>query len=118
MIIGFIILFVVIGLFIGILTKEDTTAYGIIIAISVGWMFVMGPWAIATFIELAIGYTLGSKIAQSSNSDDSNNVGLMEKRFTWEFRSEEDVRFDDLIIKFGVYFGVGLMVFVFLVNKF
>lgn len=56
MIIGYIITFIVVGFLIGIFSKDDNTAIGIIIVISVLWMFPFGPWASATFIELIIGY--------------------------------------------------------------
>jgi hypothetical protein len=57
-IIGFIILFTFIGFIMGISVKNDTAGTGIIIIISIIWAFIMGPWAIATFIELSIGYSL------------------------------------------------------------
>jgi len=61
-IIGFIIVFTIIGFIIGIVVKNDNTAMGIIIVMSILWAFAMGPWAIATFIELSLGYSLSRKI--------------------------------------------------------
>lgn len=60
-ILGFIALFLIIGFLIG-LFAEDEVAYGLILIITIAWVFAFGPWAIATFIELVIGYSLGSKI--------------------------------------------------------
>jgi biotin transporter BioY len=56
MIIGYIITFIIVGFLIGIFSKDNYVAIGIIIVISVLWMFPFGPWAIATLIELMIGY--------------------------------------------------------------
>ena len=61
-IIGFIIIFTIIGFVIGVVVKDDNTAMGAIIVMSILWAFAMGPWAIATFIELLIGYSLARKI--------------------------------------------------------
>jgi len=61
-IIGFIIIFTIIGFIIGIVIKDDNTAMGAIIVMSILWVFAMGPWAIATFIELLLGYSLARKI--------------------------------------------------------
>jgi len=61
-IIGFIILFTIIGFILGVVIKSDNTAIGAIIIMSVLWAFAMGPWAIATFIELLLGYSLARKL--------------------------------------------------------
>ena len=61
-IIGFIIVFTIIGFIIGIVTKDDNTAMGAIVVMSILWAFAMGPWAIATFIELLLRYSLARKI--------------------------------------------------------
>lgn len=61
-IIGFIVIFTIIGFVIGVVVKDDNTAMGAIIVMSILWAFAMGPWAIATFIELLIGYSLARKI--------------------------------------------------------
>lgn len=61
-IIGFIILFTIIGFIIGIIIKNDNTAIGAIVIMSILWAFAMGPWAIATFVELLLGYSLARKI--------------------------------------------------------
>lgn len=61
-IIGFIVIFTIIGFIIGAVVKDDNIATGAIIVMSILWAFAMGPWAIATFIELLIGYSLARKI--------------------------------------------------------
>ena len=64
MIIGYIIAFIIVGFTFGIVIKNDNTAIGAIIAMSILWGFAMGPWAIATFIELLLGYSLAKKMSQ------------------------------------------------------
>ena len=60
-IIGFFIFFVVIGWIIALATLGDSSRGGIIIlALTIFWAFVSGPWAIATWIELMIGFSLAS----------------------------------------------------------
>jgi len=60
MIIAYIIVFVVLGMIMGYTLEKNTAITGIII-ISILWAFVMGPWAIATFIELMLGYMIALK---------------------------------------------------------
>lgn len=52
----------IIGFVIGVVVKDDNTAMSAIIVMSILWAFAMGPWAIATFIELLIEYSLARKI--------------------------------------------------------
>lgn len=61
MIIAFIIVFIIVGLVMGFVLDESTAIVGIII-ISILWAFAMGPWAIATLIELSLGYLIAKKI--------------------------------------------------------
>ena len=61
MIIGYIIVFIVTGFLLGY-ALQDKIALGSILAISILWAFAMGPWAIATFIELLIGYAVAKKM--------------------------------------------------------
>ena len=60
--IEFFILFVIIGFIIGAIQKNEDSAIGIIILIIVIWLFIYGIWAVATFVELILGYTLARKI--------------------------------------------------------
>ena len=64
MIIAYIIVFVIIGMIMGYALEENTAITGIVV-ISILWAFVMGPWAIATLIELSIGYALAKKLQGS-----------------------------------------------------
>jgi len=61
MIIAYIITFIIVGIIMGSVLEKDIAVSGIII-ISVLWAFVMGPWAIATFIELMLGYIIALTI--------------------------------------------------------
>ncbi len=61
----FTILFVCIGLGLGLFGFEKETAGTCIVVISVLWFFVWGPWAVATFIELVIGYSLASSFKKA-----------------------------------------------------
>lgn len=58
----FAIVFVILGLMIGSLLKEESVAITSILVITVIWAFVYGPWAIATFIELIVGYGFAKNI--------------------------------------------------------
>jgi len=55
-VLGFIILFIIAGVLIGIFTESASSAIALIIIISILWAFAFGPWAIATLIELSVGY--------------------------------------------------------------
>jgi hypothetical protein len=54
---GFFIMFFIVGVILGIILEEKQGIIAIII-ISILWMFVYGPWAIATLIELLLGFFL------------------------------------------------------------
>lgn len=69
-ILGFIVLLVVVGFFIGLLVEEEETAFGIILVITIIWAFIFGPWAIATFIELLVGYGIGLSLSRDRESID------------------------------------------------
>ena len=58
---GFFIMFFIVGVILGIILEEKQGIIGIII-ISILWMFVYGPWAIATLIELLLGFFLVKKL--------------------------------------------------------
>ena len=46
----------------GIEDEVISNTLGSILVISILWAFAMGPWAIATFIELLIGYAVAKKM--------------------------------------------------------
>ncbi len=58
---AFFIIFTIVGFVLGMMDgPHNKHAVGVTIAIviSVLWMFVYGFWAIATFLELMLGYSL------------------------------------------------------------
>ena len=63
---GFIIVFTVIGLLLGLFLKDEVS-YIWIGVITIGWAFVMGPWAIATFLELALGNVIGKSMREQKS---------------------------------------------------
>ena len=50
--------FCVIGAVLGVVLKNFKKALAVIVIISLCWAFVFGPWALATFIELMLGYAV------------------------------------------------------------
>ena len=77
---GFFIMFFIVGVILGIILEEKQGIIAIII-ISILWMFVYGPWAIATLIELLLGFFLVKKLNKKidSVSDESKKEELIEK---------------------------------------
>lgn len=63
--IEFFILFTMIGFIIGLIQKNKDTAIGIIITITIIWLFIYGIWAVATFAELILGYILAKKFTNN-----------------------------------------------------
>lgn len=60
--------------------------YCIIITITVLWALIMGPWAIATFLELVVGFHLGSQGELSENQ--KATVQLKEWQRSSEYKAE------------------------------
>lgn len=54
----YVILFCAVGFVLGLLFSTRG-AGNIILVITVGWAFVQGVWALATFVELTFGFVLG-----------------------------------------------------------
>lgn len=52
------VIFLALGAALGVFIKNQQNALVSIVGISVIWGLVWGPWAIATFIELLVGYAL------------------------------------------------------------
>ena len=95
-ILGFIALFLIIGFFIGKMTEDEGVAYGLILIVTIVWAFIYGPWAIATFIELVIGYILGAKLA----TDDVNVFYADEEiENKYDFSNEEDPKISEWKMK-------------------
>lgn len=63
--IGFVILGFVLRLLLG-----GTLSFLLIIGITIGWAFAFGPWAVATFIELMIGFGVVQGIADLVSKKD------------------------------------------------
>lgn len=59
---AFFIMFLIVGFLLGFLIDNQQKAFTVIILLSIGWGFVAGPWAIATFLELLLGYFVMQKI--------------------------------------------------------
>lgn len=64
MIVMYFIMFLIVGMILGYLL-DDKSAIMAIVIISVLWAFIFGPWALATFIELLLGYGLVKKLKNS-----------------------------------------------------
>ena len=60
---AFFIVFILIGVVIGFVVEIEK-AFPIVIGISFLWIFVAGPFAIATFIELSIGVVIAQAIRE------------------------------------------------------
>ncbi|MCG6308643.1 hypothetical protein K6U49_08545 [Vibrio alginolyticus] len=56
------IVFVIIGFALGAFIKDSRSALIAIVAISVVWALVWGPWALAAFIELLVGYYIAKNM--------------------------------------------------------
>lgn len=65
----FFILFIVTGFIIGFIQLKQSIALAVIFVISVIWMFAYGPWALATLIELLLGYGLALKIQKDKKAN-------------------------------------------------
>ena len=60
----YFVIFCVAGFIIGILLKNFKVAMLVIALISLCWAFVYGPWALATFVELMVGYAVAKVVAK------------------------------------------------------
>ncbi len=65
----FFIIFIVIGYILGRLISNNEKAIIVILVISIIWMFVFGFWAIATLIELSLGYLLAKKVHRKNTCE-------------------------------------------------
>jgi len=104
------VIFVVIGVMIGKLVKEEMIAYSLIGVITVIWFFIMGPWAIATFFELVIGYSL---VVDGENKSGQESEPVKEsesfaKKFV-EGCVEDDPANLFVVIVGGIGFGIWVL---------
>jgi hypothetical protein len=65
----FAAIFLTIGFVIGLCDKSKKYGFWLIASITILWGFVFGPWAVATFIELVIGYLVSVTYFNSKKSD-------------------------------------------------
>ena len=63
--IGYIVVFVIIGISLGFYLKKEAS-YLFIGIITIAWAFVMGPWAVATLVELSLGHAIGQSMRSAS----------------------------------------------------
>ncbi|SHN70075.1 hypothetical protein [Desulfovibrio litoralis] len=76
----YFVIFIVIGFVLGAMQKNVKIASVIIIAISLCWAVVFGPWALAAFVELMIGYALAKYLAkEKEHIEVTQNVELVDK---------------------------------------
>lgn len=61
----YMVIFLSLGVAIGLSIKQISIGIISIVVITIGWYFVYGPWAIATFIELLIGYAVAKNVAKA-----------------------------------------------------
>jgi hypothetical protein len=62
---GLFITFVITGGFLGFIfdsEEKSKVGLGVILLITLLWAFVAGPWAIATLIELLLGFAIVRKL--------------------------------------------------------
>lgn len=70
----YFVIFAIIGILIGYFIKNEKIAIGIIITISIFWLFPFGGWAFLTLVELLIGYWIGDNLkGQKLDNSESNN---------------------------------------------
>lgn len=99
----YIIIFIVVGIIIGLIFRnEEEKAYTAIIVITIGWAFVWGIWAIAAFIELAIGFAIAQSMSSSSSNTYSSQYPSIE---TLEDDFISKVKFN-LEVLFGMLKGI------------
>lgn len=61
----YVAVFCITGLIIGFVIKSEIISATIICLISLLWAFVAGIWALATFVELLVGYGVARVIKDS-----------------------------------------------------
>lgn len=58
----------IVGYIIGVTVKDFEKSIIIILVISILWIFIFGIWAIATLIELLLGYLLAKRLIKNKQS--------------------------------------------------
>ena len=71
------------GFFIGIILKNPKIAIAIIVTITFCWALVFGPWALATFLELILGYAAANSVKRlKETSEDTPSTSRAEVKPT------------------------------------
>lgn len=60
----YFVVFCIIGFFLGVILKNFKIAMAVVVTITLCWAAVYGPWAVATFIELMLGFTVARVVAK------------------------------------------------------
>lgn len=63
----YFITFCIIGFMLGVVFKNSNVAFGIVAVITICWAFIFGLWAMATFIELILGYAVAKSVMKENN---------------------------------------------------
>ena len=53
---AFFIMFLIVGFLLGYIIEDQQKALTIIVIVSIVWGLIAGPWALATLLELLLGY--------------------------------------------------------------
>jgi len=72
--IGFIVLGFILRLVLG-----APLSFLLIIGVTIGWAFAFGPWAVATFIELMIGFGVIQGLADLFSKEEKKQSSLSSK---------------------------------------
>ena len=70
----YLVTFCTIGFFIGVIIRNSKIAIAIIVVITLCWALVFGPWALATFLELLLGY-VGANSIKRAKKPETNDLG-------------------------------------------
>ena len=60
----YFVIFCAIGFVIGVLLKNFKVAMAVIVVIALLWALPFGSWALATFVELMLGYVVAKVVVK------------------------------------------------------
>lgn len=72
----YFIIFCAAGFFIGAIIKNTRIAIAVIAAISLCWAFAFGPWALATFLELLLGYAVANSVKIPRKASENTSLSF------------------------------------------
>lgn len=79
------------GFFIGITLKNPKIAIAIIVIITLCWGLVFGPWALATFLELILGYAAANSAKrQKETSEETLSASRAEVKPTAKTQAQKE----------------------------